>query len=121
VACAGHPPPYVVRADGRVEELGRPGTLLGPFAREAIFEDVSTVMHPSDALVLYTDGVTEARREGRLFGEARLRDLLHESAGAAAHCMADAIADAVEDFGGGPTDDMALLVASAAQPSRFRQ
>jgi PAS domain S-box-containing protein len=123
VACAGHPPPFVVRTGGDVEELGRPGTLLGPFAREAIFEDVSTVLRPSDALVLYTDGVTEARRDGRLFGEARLREVLSQSAGTAAHCMADAIETAVEDFGGAPTDDMALLVASA-EPygvSRFRQ
>ena len=125
VACAGHPPPFVVRAGGEVEETGLPGTLLGPFAREAIFEDVTTVMRPSDALVLYTDGVTEARRNGRLFGEARLRDLLHDSAGTAAHRMADAIQTAVEDFGGTPTDDMALLVATAsasgAQPVRLRQ
>jgi PAS domain S-box-containing protein len=120
VACAGHPPPFVVRAGGEVEELGRPGTLLGPFAREAIFEDVTTIMRPSDALVLYTDGVTEARCDGRLFGEARLRSLLSDTAGAPAHRMADAIETAVEDFGGAPTDDMALLVAAAAQ-SRLRQ
>jgi sigma-B regulation protein RsbU (phosphoserine phosphatase) len=112
----------VVRADGEVEEAGLPGTLLGPFAREAIFEDVTTVMRPSDALVLYTDGVTEARRNGRLFGEVRLRGVLGDSAGLAAHRMADAIETAVEDFGGTPTDDMALLVASAAQAaSRLRQ
>src|SRR3954468_5924105 len=121
VACAGHPPPFVVRADGAVEELGRPGTMLGPFAREAIFEDVSTVLRPTDALVLYTDGVTEARRDGSLFGEARLRAVLHDSAGWPAHRMADAIQSAVEDFGGAPDDDMALLVASAAHASRLRQ
>jgi PAS domain S-box-containing protein len=120
VACAGHPPPFVVRTEGAVEELGRPGTMLGPFAREAIFEDVSTVLRPGDALVLYTDGVTEARRDGSLFGEARLRAVLRETAGCPAHRMADAVQSAVEDFGGTPNDDMALLVATA-QPSRLRQ
>jgi serine phosphatase RsbU (regulator of sigma subunit) len=118
VACAGHPPPYVVRACGGVEELGLPGTLLGPFAREAVFEDVSTVLEPRDALVLYTDGVTEARHDGRLFGEARLRDVLAGRAGDSADRLADAVECAVEEFGDTPTDDMAVLVASAAQLPR---
>jgi serine phosphatase RsbU (regulator of sigma subunit) len=120
VACAGHPPPLVVRTSGSVEELGRPGTLLGPFAREAVFVDVSTVLETGDALVLYTDGVTDVRRDGVLFGESHLRDVLSASAGRGAHRMADAVDRALEQFGGSSSDDMALLVAGVAQP-RVRQ
>src|SRR4051812_6338536 len=88
VACAGHPPPLVVRSGGEVEQLGLPGTLLGPFARDAVFQNVSSVLEPRDALVLYTDGVTEARHHGDLFGEQRLREVLAQRAGAGAHCLA---------------------------------
>jgi phosphoserine phosphatase RsbU/P len=113
VAGAGHPPPLVVRAaTAAVEELGLPGTLLGPFAREARFEDISTVLAPGDALVLYTDGVTEARRDGEIFGPERLERLLGARAGADAHAIADAVESGIERFGGAPDDDVALLVVS---------
>jgi serine phosphatase RsbU (regulator of sigma subunit)/PAS domain-containing protein len=111
-SAAGHPLPLIVGADGRVEELGRPGTLLGPFAGEARFVDATVTLAPGDALVLYTDGVTEARSEGRLFGDGRLRETLAGVAGSDAHAIADAIESAVLRFGGRPADDMAIVVAS---------
>lgn len=110
VASAGHPLPLVVRSDGRVEPLGRPGTLLGPFP-EVRVHDRSEALRPGDAIVLYTDGVTEARRAGELFGDARLRDLLSAHAGAGADELAGAIEGAVVGFHGGPlADDLAVLV-----------
>jgi serine phosphatase RsbU (regulator of sigma subunit) len=109
-ASAGHPLPLVVRASGRVEPLGRPGTLLGPLADVRVHEE-TTRLAPRDALVLYTDGVTESRRDGVMFGEERLASLLSGVAGRAAGEIADAVERAASAHHGGPLDDdLALLV-----------
>jgi PAS domain S-box-containing protein len=109
-ASGGHPLPLVVRGDGRVEELPCPGTLLFVL-RRAHHRSTATTLAPGDALVLYTDGVTEARGDG-WFGVDRLRRVLSEAAGRSAQEMADAIVDAALDFGGGhAADDLAVLVA----------
>jgi PAS domain S-box-containing protein len=112
-ASAGHPLPLVVRASGRVEELGEPGTLLGllPIVRVT---DQSTELAPGDALVMFTDGVTEARRDGILFGDERLRQLLWRLAGRPAAELAAAIEGAAIAFQGGPLgDDLAVVVVRA--------
>jgi len=118
VSCAGHPLPVLVRNDGTVASLGQPGTLLGPFS-EARFADAEAILEPGDALVLYTDGVTEARAEGRMFGEAGLHDALARSAGGDAHALADALESAVTRFGGEPTDDIAIVVAAMTGVQAF--
>jgi serine phosphatase RsbU (regulator of sigma subunit) len=115
VASAGHPLPLVVRASGRVEPVGRPGTLIGPFASIRV-NDETAVLAPGDALVLFTDGVTEARRAGRLFGDARLRRLLAGTAGRPADEIARRIEEAVVAHHGGPlADDLAVLVVRVAR------
>src|SRR5205823_4112691 len=63
VGCGGHPLPMVLRASGEVEPVGRAGTLLGCFP-EVDVEDVTTELASGDSLVLYTDGVDEARAPG---------------------------------------------------------
>jgi hypothetical protein len=81
VSRAGHPPPLLVRPEGTVEEVGCSGRVLGVFP-EAELRDTSLRLMPGEALVLYTDGVTEARSpDGDFFGEGRLRDLLSSCAG----------------------------------------
>lgn len=56
---AGHNPPWVLRASGRVEALPATGDpVLGAFD-DAPYHDASRVLAPGDALFLYTDGVTE--------------------------------------------------------------
>jgi serine phosphatase RsbU (regulator of sigma subunit) len=59
LASAGHPPALIARADGRVEELGGRGTLLGVFP-DPIIAESSAVLEMGDALALYTDGLLEA-------------------------------------------------------------
>jgi serine phosphatase RsbU (regulator of sigma subunit) len=107
---AGHPPPMVRRADGVVEEIDVSGNLLGiDDAMRA--ESRSCLLGPGDVLVLYTDGIIEARRHGELFGYERLADALADADGEPAHVVAERINDAVSAFAPGPAaDDRALLV-----------
>ena len=112
VSSAGHPLALVRRADGRTQTFGRPGTLLG-VVPDPELHDARTSLRPGDSLVLFTDGVTEARRpaDRDLFGDDRLRDLVAGLAGLPAARMADAIQKAVEVFGGGEvSDDTVVLI-----------
>jgi PAS domain S-box-containing protein len=111
VACAGHPLPLLVRADGTVEPVGVPGMLLGVFD-EVDITDVTLHLLPGEALVLYTDGLTEARgHDGSLFGEERLADVLSATAGRTAQEVVDRIRTEVAAFRRpGSSDDVAVLV-----------
>jgi PAS domain S-box-containing protein len=114
VSRAGHPPPLLVRPEGTVEEVGCSGRVLGVFP-EAELKDTSLRLMPGEALVLYTDGVTEARSpDGDFFGEGRLRHLLSSCASFDAGTFARRVKDAVLDFQEGyPRDDLAVLVLRA--------
>ena len=112
LACGGHPRPIVVRADGRVERVEIGGTLLGVLPDPALPE-VTVELESGDSIVLYTDGITEARdATGDLFGEGRLLDCLRASIGSSAPELADRIRTAVDAFQSGPpSDDRAIVVA----------
>ena len=113
LACAGHPPPLLVRAGGGVELIGACGTLLG-IDDDLRQEPVHCELQPGDSLVLYTDGITEARRDGRLFGLERLQAVAERHAGASGDVLTEAIQQAVTDFAPGRRlDDQALLILHA--------
>jgi sigma-B regulation protein RsbU (phosphoserine phosphatase) len=110
LASGGHPLPMLVRATGAVEQRGRAGLPVGMFDAITTVDD-RVGLGPGDALVFYTDGITEARNAaGDLFGEARLRDLVRDQAGRPADEMADAVIGAMRTFGDGPRDDVAVVV-----------
>lgn len=111
VSRAGHPPPLVVRPDGSVEEVGCSGRVLGVFP-DAELQDTPLRLMPGEVLVLYTDGVTEARSpDGEFFGEERLRALLRSCAGLEAGAFASRIKGVVLEFQEGyPRDDLAIVV-----------
>jgi serine phosphatase RsbU (regulator of sigma subunit) len=110
VCCGGHPPPLLIRRDGTVEEAGTPGTLLGIYDQVQL-SDLTVALEPGDAVVFHTDGVTEERLEGHMFGEERLLELLRSSAGMSAAGIADRIERAVLEFKPGPpADDVAVIV-----------
>jgi len=112
-AVAGHPPALRVTADGTVvERFGRGAYPLGikPGTR---YEVESGALAPGEALVLHSDGVTEAHDEyGREYGDARLLRVLSRRAGADAPALAAAIATDVLEFAGRrpPEDDVSLAV-----------
>jgi len=119
ISSAGHPLALVRRADGRVRRIGRPGTLLGHFD-DPVLSDSRSKLQSGDSLVLFTDGVTEARRPGRreLFGESRLRAVLAKSGDLAAAQIADAVQQAVRAFGGRPASDDTVVLVLKATPGR---
>jgi sigma-B regulation protein RsbU (phosphoserine phosphatase) len=110
ISLAGHPA-ALVRSDDDVPlaEFGRFGSLLGIFGDPTFFVDTHSLTS-SDALVLYTDGVTEARRNDDYFGEHRLHEVLRASAGSAQD-VADSVLRSALDFQeGNPRDDIAVVV-----------
>ena len=110
IALAGHPEPVVLRADGTTEEAGRPGTLLGAFDNVRL-ESATVRLQPGDALVLYTDGVTERHRDDDFFDTEGLRTLLSALAGRGAGEVAAEIERAVVAFDTATTrDDLAVVV-----------
>jgi serine phosphatase RsbU (regulator of sigma subunit) len=113
---AGHPRPVLVRADGRAEVLDCAGTLLGVIPEPVLF-DTHIELAPGDSVVLYTDGVTEARRGNELFGEGRLVDVLRSLAGRTAEEMASGLDEAVAEFRRSASDDTAILVVQAVAPA----
>ncbi len=75
---AGHNPPYLIKKDGGVEELESTNSIaLAITAEENLFSSKSIMLHPGDAIFLYTDGVTEATdSENILFSDDRLHNFL---------------------------------------------
>ena len=113
---AGHPLPIVVRANGTLETIGKPGVILGVF-EDLELSDHTVELCPGDSLVLYTDGVTERVSAGEVFGSSRLAEVLAASAGLSAEEMADSIHRAVVEFGSeAPRDDLALVVLRVRTP-----
>ena len=109
LSLAGHPPALRRRVDGSVDLIGQVGTVLGVLDAVELV-DVDLLLEPGDSLVMYTDGVTEARRGKELFGEDRLRDLVSGLDGSAGSVAARIEAEVVDFSEGHQLDDTAILV-----------
>ncbi|RKR89666.1 serine phosphatase RsbU (regulator of sigma subunit) [Micromonospora pisi] len=107
---AGHDRPVLVRGNGRTSFVGTGGTALGLL--DSIATPAMTVpMAPGDALIFYTDGVTERRRGRELFGLDRLRDAAAPLAGYSADVVAARLRSTAIGFSAeAPRDDIAILV-----------
>ena len=104
-AIGGHPLPLLVRADGRVEQVGEPGTLIGVL-EELEVKDVPVSLEVGDSLVLFTDGVID---EFNLQGK-ELEETLRSCRGVDAATIADRIERLALREGEAPRDDLGLLV-----------
>lgn len=110
LAVAGHPLPFLLRADGSTAQVGVAGTLLGIVAAPDIV-DTTVVLGPGDALVLFTDGITERHAGDRFFEEEGLAKVLGRCAGFTADTLAMRIETAARAFvEDAPRDDVAILV-----------
>lgn len=106
---AGHPPPLVVRVGGTVDQIVPTGPLLG-VVPGASFGERSLVLRPGDALVMYTDGMTEARGVDGLFGIDRLEATAAGLVDGSARSITDGLVAAVNAYDEMRTnDDLAVL------------
>jgi serine phosphatase RsbU (regulator of sigma subunit) len=113
-ASAGHPSPRMVAPDGTVSEVPARGLALGiESGQEYGVEQVS--LETGSAIVLYTDGVIEARRDSKLYGEERLDKLLSRHRKLSAQALAEAILADCRSFSGGElADDCAVVCLKLA-------
>jgi serine phosphatase RsbU (regulator of sigma subunit) len=111
LACAGHVPPVVRRADGSAHALDVIGPLIGVFPALRI-EEAEVRLSAGDAVIMYTDGVNEARGSGGLYGDdAVSRIIAPLDANADADTLAGTIVREAVAFGGGvASDDIAVVV-----------
>ena len=109
---AGHFPPILIRADGRIELLATGGPLLGAIA-EAKFESGRVIFEPGDALVVYSDGVLECRGAlGEEFGTTNLLSAARRARQYTAQATLMSLLAAVQDYANGNplADDVSLAV-----------
>ncbi|MEC3992737.1 SpoIIE family protein phosphatase [Actinacidiphila sp. DG2A-62] len=112
LASGGHPPALVVRADGHAHYLPTPGGLLVGALPTAGFTTAHTTLRPGDMLLLYTDGLTEARTgptRRHLFGHDALHAFATDHAPATPQGMIASLTGLLESFDDGLDDDTALL------------
>ncbi len=112
LASGGHPSALLLRADGDVQYVNTPGgQAVGMFA-DAEFASARVLLTPGDTLLLYTDGLTEARTgsgSARFDDDGALLGFAHDHAPATAQEMVRALGQLLEDLGAGVEDDTALL------------
>jgi phosphoserine phosphatase RsbU/P len=110
---AGHNPPLVARADGRMEYLDGGGPVLG-ILPIATYSEYRAKLDPGDVLAIYSDGVTEATNaDEELFGDDRFSDLLKANRQKSAAEIVSVVNEALTEFAAGSpaADDITLVVA----------
>jgi anti-sigma regulatory factor (Ser/Thr protein kinase) len=122
----GHPPPFVVRADGRVESVGEPGMLLG-IRSDVRLQETEATLAPGDSLLLYTDGITEAGPRNAPVGEHGLAAVLERVGSVDPERLVAAVDEAAREADPGRArDDVAIValqamnVREAAEPLELR-
>ncbi len=108
-ACAGHPRPLVLAGHGEFPMPGEGNVPVGIF-RGATYATNRAVLPDDSCVVLFTDGLTEARRDGVLFGEERLLEAVRANLPLDAQSLADTLLEAVKEYAGGIlADDCAVV------------
>jgi sigma-B regulation protein RsbU (phosphoserine phosphatase) len=116
ISSAGHPLPVLITADGDVAEIGPAGSLVGVLTHPQL-DDERHVLSVGDTLLLYTDGVTEARASSGSFGLPGIVSVI-QSGPASAPDLTHRLLDQVLSFQDGTArDDIAIVALSVAPPS----
>ncbi|MGW7436721.1 PP2C family protein-serine/threonine phosphatase [Streptomyces sp. NPDC054849] len=121
IASGGHPPALVLRGEGRADYLPTPGGLLVGILPEPHFTAAETTLGPGDTLLLYTDGLTEARigANRELYGDEALRSFTAAHTHDGPHELITALTELLDSFGEGLDDDTALLALGVPHPLPF--
>jgi phosphoserine phosphatase RsbU/P len=120
IANAGHCPPLILHRDGSLESIASTGPVIGMLS-EARWSSATTRLEPGETLVLYSDGLVEARSaDGEEFGIGELKRILSVSAGplpgtrpsrGSAATLAASILEAVKRHtDGARQDDLTLVI-----------
>ncbi len=112
LAGGGHPPALLLPADGGARYLPTPGGQLVGALPNARFTTTGVRLRPGDTLLLYTDGLTDARTAGDRYDEAALLDFAGALAPTTAPALVAAVAGLLAGFGAGLDDDAAVLALS---------
>jgi serine phosphatase RsbU (regulator of sigma subunit) len=118
---AGHNPPLIIHAAGTMEQLGSGGLPLG-IMPDAHFREGRTQLQHGDALVIYSDGVSEASNpQGEEFGTARLHDVVARHLESSAASLRDRIEAAITKFAQGTpaADDITLVIVKRQAEGAF--
>ncbi|CAM03673.1 magnesium or manganese-dependent protein phosphatase [Saccharopolyspora erythraea NRRL 2338] len=117
LAGGGHPPALRTHSgSGVVEEIFPGGMLVGALP-DAEFESCRLHLREGQTLLLYTDGLTEARPRGEFFGEEGLKAFLASHPTTSASEQISELTGLLAGFDPGPTDDVALLALSVKSPT----
>jgi sigma-B regulation protein RsbU (phosphoserine phosphatase) len=112
LASGGHPPAIHIHHDGTLTILGTPGGHLVGALPHAHFTTIRIRLDPGDTVLLYTDGLIEARpnlTSRTRYSEKQLHDFLTSLAPTTAPAIITALTRLLADFGEGVDDDTALL------------
>jgi len=108
VACGGHPLPVLRRANGRVQPLGAPGTLLG-LLPDPDLQERTAELRPGDTVLLYTDGLTEAAAPEEMWDFEDLARAIRAAPSDSAAALVEGLASAALSARPARRDDLALL------------
>jgi phosphoserine phosphatase RsbU/P len=109
-AVAGHPRPIVLAGLGEFPMPGEGNVPVGIF-RGATYPTNRAVLPDDSCIILYTDGITDARRDGVLFGEERLHEAVRANLPLDAQALADTLLETVKEYAGGVLADDCAVVA----------
>lgn len=108
---AGHPHPFVQRADGRIEQLGSGGLPVGVI-EAARYDEIEVTLDPGDRMLIVSDGITDALGpRGDILGADGLRAILHLNAPLSGDALLESMAWSVSSFASGDrTDDRSAVL-----------
>ncbi len=116
---AGHPQPVLARASGSASLVGTMGTLIGVMPELSLHE-TEILLGPGDALVLYTDGVTERRKGTEMLDDSGLLAVTTSAIGQRADQIAAAVEKKVSEFSPETArDDLAIVVVRRPTSAQF--
>jgi serine phosphatase RsbU (regulator of sigma subunit) len=106
---AGHPPAVIRRRDGAIEILDASQPPLGVVKSQSFYE-MNTILNVGDKILLYTDGILEARKGGDIFGLDGINEVLRLYGDKSIHYIVERMIDEAQKWDGGRLRDDAALV-----------